>query len=256
MKVYIILTAALMAVMSACQIGENRTTVSAEYAEWGYDGEVSPEHWAELSPENIKCLEGHLQSPIDILTFESDTFSGSIEFDYHPSHIDVSNNGHTIQATLADSNTLRVNHHEYRMLQLHFHEPAEHHIDGVIYPMEVHFVHQDKEGSLAVVALLVKEGLENEYLSMIWDDVPEHANEHHEEAKDLLLAEMFPTDKRIYHYLGSLTTPPCTEGVEWFVLDTPIAMSKDQIQRFRSLYHGNNRPVQDNSAEERDADFL
>ena len=116
------------------------------------------------------------------------------------------------------------------MLQLHFHEPAEHHIDGVIYPMEIHFVHQDLKGNLAVVALFVKEGLDNAFLSLIWDDVPEHANEHHEEAADLLL--------------GSLTTPPCTEGVEWYILDTPITMSISQIDRFRSLYHGNNRPVQ------------
>jgi carbonic anhydrase len=244
MKVYHFLILFGAAAVMSCS---NRGHVPDEHTDWGYTGEVSPEHWAELSPENIKCIEGHLQSPIDILTFETDTFAGHIEFDYHPSHIDVANNGHTIQATLADSNFLRVDQHDYRMLQLHFHEPAEHHLDGIIYPMEVHFVHKDLKGNLAVVGLFVKEGPENPYLSMIWDDVPEHVNEHHEEAMDLLLSEIFPADRKIYHYVGSLTTPPCTEGVEWFVIERPISMSKSQIARFRSLYHGNNRPVQEGS---------
>lgn len=244
MRVYHFLVGLIVLVLVGCSEKRNE---SDQHADWGYAGEVSPDHWAELSPENIKCIEGHLQSPIDILTFETDTFNGHIEFDYHPSHIDVANNGHTIQATLADSNFLRVDQRAYRMLQLHFHEPAEHHLDGIIYPMEVHFVHKDIEGNLAVVGLFVKEGPENKYLSMIWDDVPEHAHEHHEEAKDLLISEIFPPERKIYHYTGSLTTPPCTEGVEWFVIERPISMSKAQIQRFRSLYHGNNRPVQEKS---------
>lgn len=225
---------------------QNADSDSGHAANWSYSGTTSPEHWGELSPGFVKCMEGHLQSPIDIESYAANTHPGSIlEFNYHPSPIDEVNNGHTIQANLEEENLLTANGHIYSLKQFHFHEPSEHHVDGIIFPMEMHLVHADSTGKLAVVGVFIKEGRENPYLQELWDLLPEHLNAHAHPKNRCDLLHLLPEEKPVFHYTGSLTTPPCTEGVEWYILQQPITLSKTQIKRFRNLYHGNSRPVQE-----------
>jgi carbonic anhydrase len=217
---------------------------------WSYEGESAPENWAKLSEEFIKCAEGHFQSPIDIQTYGAEAHPEiSIDFQYHPSIIDEVNNGHTIQANLEEENAIIVSDKRYALKQFHFHEPSEHQIDGIIYPMEMHLVHADSAGKLAVVGVFIKEGEENRFLSEIWQEFPEEIKEHHKVAQPCDLTHLLPNDKAVFHYTGSLTTPPCTEGVNWYVMEYPISLSKAQIDKFRSLYHGNNRPIQDQASQ-------
>ena len=211
---------------------------------WGYKGEEDPSHWAGLSPEFVRCAEGHFQSPIDIESYASQkTDAIDLDFDYHACSLDIENNGHTIQANPEEDNVISYHGKTFHLRQFHFHEPSEHRLDGIVYPMEIHLVHSDSEGHLAVVGLFVKEGPTNSILEGIWANLPTHVSERTHTQKDCNIAGLLPVDKTIYHYSGSLTTPPCSEGVEWFLVEQPVCMSKEQIQRFRELYHANNRPV-------------
>lgn len=253
-KLILLLTAALL-VYSAIHVltqadrsrgSENQTS---SMVHWGYEGEAAPLHWGELSGDFIQCAEGHFQSPIDIESYQAEAHPGSIlDFKYHPSPVDIVNNGHTVQANLEAENILLANDQPYSLRQIHFHEPSEHHIDGVIFPMEMHLVHSDSTGKLAVVGILIKEGRENEVLSTLWEALPKQPEEHIHPRTSCDILHLLPEEKRVYHYSGSLTTPPCTEGVEWFVMEQPITLSKAQINKFRKLYHNNNRPVQEQNS--------
>ena len=223
----------------------NKKLSSHKKVRWNYIGSNSPEHWAEISPDFIKCAEGHFQSPIDIESYSSyEEKSGNLQFHYHPSMIDELNNGHTIQCDLEEDNIIIANGNEYHLKQFHFHEPSEHHLDGIIFPMEVHLVHADTNGKLAVVGVFIKEGKENEYLKQVWDNMPKQVDMHMHPKEPCDLPHLLPENKSVFHYSGSLTTPPCTEGVEWFVMKEPISLSKAQIKKFGELYYGNNRPIQ------------
>lgn len=214
---------------------------------WGYEGNSSPEHWAELSPEFIKCAEGHFQSPIDLESYvATKQQEAKLKFNYHPAPVDLVNNGHTVQANVEadDDEELITNGHSFKLKQAHFHAPAEHQIDGIIYPMEMHMVHTDENGKLAVVGVLIKEGRENNVLAALWGNLPEQKEKHIHPAQKCDVLHLLPEDHSFFHYSGSLTTPPCSEGVEWFVMKTPIEMSKIQILEFKKLYHGNNRSIQ------------
>jgi carbonic anhydrase len=216
---------------------------------WDYEGQAAPEHWAELSPEFIACAEGHFQSPIDLETYQAIKYQGGIlEFHYHASPIDVVNNGHTIMVNVEERNHLLVNEVSYELKQVHFHAPAEHQIDGIVFPMEMHMVHVNEEENYAVVGIFIKEGLENVHLKELWECMPAHFNEHQHAQESCDLRALIPQDQAVIHYTGSLTTPPCSEGVEWYVMETPIEMSKDQINAFKNLYDHNNRPIQNRSA--------
>lgn len=236
----------IMVVYSCDKVGEEKTGAQSGVSDhWGYEGEESPDHWAELTPEFIKCAEGHQQSPIDIESLHAEHIDGtSIRFDYHPSLVDEVNNGHTIQINPEEKNSVYIADQEFELIQFHFHEPSEHHIDGIIYPMEMHLVHRNQQGTLAVVGIFIKEGSENQYLSDLWNQLPEAVNNHYHPENRCDLTHILPNKKEAFHYSGSLTTPPCSEGVEWYVFEEPINMSREQIDHFRKVYHNNNRPIQ------------
>ncbi|MBK8564326.1 MAG: carbonic anhydrase family protein [Saprospiraceae bacterium] len=201
--------------------------------------------WANLCQEFKQCAEGNHQSPIDIETVELKEVPGSgLGFRYHASLVDVQNNGHTIEVDIEEPNSLELSGKSFQLKQFHFHEPSEHRLDGVLFPMEMHLVHADTAGHLAVIGIFIKEGHPNEALDEIWRQMPTHPHEHVHAPHALDLAKLFPEGHSFFHYEGSLTTPPCTEGVQWFVLKEPLTLSKQQIETFRRLYHGNNRPVQ------------
>jgi carbonic anhydrase len=212
---------------------------------WTYDGEEGAEHWSNLCQDFRNCSEGLHQSPIDIETVQlKEVFSYGLNFRYHASNVDVVNNGHTIEVDVDEKNELLVEDRIFELKQFHFHEPAEHRLDGVLFPMEMHLVHVDTSGRLAVVGIFIKEGYPNPTLDEIWQQLPEKPEHHEHVGHPIELTKLFPMGHSFFHYEGSLTTPPCTEGVQWFILKEPLTLSKGQIGKFVKLYHGNSRPPQ------------
>ena len=167
-----------------------------------------------------------------------------IQVDYEPTPFSLINNGHTIQANPTIlSNRLIVEGKEYKLTQFHVHTPSEHQLNGQSYDMELHFVHQDTNGKYVVLAVMIQEGKENETLVSLWRRLPKTVGEV--SAKESVdLQALLPSNKLFYSYSGSLTTPPCTEGVKWFVMGKSINMSKEQIQAFTQIFPNNSRPVQ------------
>ncbi len=213
---------------------------------WAYEGESGPQAWGRLKPEFNLCASGRRQSPISIE--ESATLQGPaepIQFSYVPSNGTVVNNGHTIQVDVQGDNTITVRGSSYRLLQFHFHTPSEEQINFKRLPMVAHLVHRNAEGQLAVVAVLLDLGAASPLIDKVWTHMPLDAGDRVRMPNELLnLAELLPTDQRYYQFMGSLTTPPCSEGVLWMVLKSPMTVSKAQLKLFSQLYPNNARPIQ------------
>jgi carbonic anhydrase len=215
---------------------------------WGYTGHEGPEHWGDLSPKFGMCKAGKNQSPINISKEVTVATNGleKIKFNYTTQATGIVNNGHTIQVNVKDGSSIEIDGKTYDLKQFHFHTPSENQIDAKNFPLEAHFVHAAKDGSLAVVALMYEEGAENKIIKKLWSRMPHKAGETN---KCIMIAEMFatmmPKDKSYYKFNGSLTTPPCSEGVKWMVLKNYSHVSKGQVKEFlHLLHHANNRPVQ------------
>jgi carbonic anhydrase len=215
-------------------------------AHWDYEGANGPQAWGALKPEFNVCAIGKRQSPINIE--ENATLQGPaepVQFAYTPSIGTVVNNGHTIQVDVQGDNSITVRGQNYRLLQFHFHTPSEEQINFKRFPMVAHLVHRNAEGQLAVVAILLEQGTANALIDKVWTYMPLDANDRVRMPQDLLnLNELLPKDQRYYQFMGSLTTPPCTEGVLWMVMKQPIPMSPAQYKLFTQLYPNNARPVQ------------
>lgn len=215
----------------------------SRHAHWGYAGEVSPERWAELNPDYRQCAIGTRQSPIDIREGIRVDLE-KIQFDYQPSAFSVLDNGHTIQVNVAPGNALQVMGRRFELLQFHFHRPSEERINGRQYDMVAHLVHKDPEGRLAVVAVLLERGQDQALIQTIWNNLPLEKGEALPAPGQLDLSQLLPEDRSYYTYMGSLTTPPCSEGVLWMVMRKPVQVSPNQIAIFSRLYPMNARPVQ------------
>lgn len=213
---------------------------------WTYEGEKGPQAWGRLKPEFNVCAIGKRQSPINI--DDGSTLMGPAEpllFNYTPSNGTVLNNGHTIQVDVQGDNSITVRGGRYRLLQFHFHAPSEEQFNGKRTAMVAHLVHRNDEGQLAVVALLLEPGATNPLIDKVWTYMPLEVNDRVRMPRELLnLNELLPVDQRYYQFMGSLTTPPCTEGVLWTVLRQPLQISPAQIKLFTQLYPNNARPVQ------------
>jgi carbonic anhydrase len=211
---------------------------------WTYEGPEGPEHWAELDPLFSVCSQGKEQSPIDLHLkgTKADPSLSPLTRDYKPSKVVIVNNGHTIQVKYDKGSTLTVDGKPYELLQYHFHAPSEHHVDGKVYPMEVHLVHRG-EGGLAALGVFLEEGAENPFLAKIWAEMPKEKTERPTELT-LNIAELLPKGEHYVTYHGSLTTPPCTESVRWFVMSEPIQVSHEQVEAFHALIHDDARPIQ------------
>ena len=212
-------------------------------AHWGYSGHGGASHWGDMQSEFATCKLGKEQSPIDIRGAAKAELP-AIGFGYTAGNAEVVNNGHTIQVNLAAGGTVKLASGDYKLLQFHFHTPSEEKIRGKAYPLVAHMVHRNDEGKLAVVAVLFKQGKENAMLSKVFAAMPAKAEEKAELPGGLNPADLLPAQTGYYAYIGSLTTPPCSEGVRWQVLKQPVEMSKAQIAAFRKLYPMNARPVQ------------
>jgi len=213
---------------------------------WGYGGATGPTHWAALEHEFAACRSGREQSPIDIRTSRAQKASlPAIEFAYRPSPLKIVDNGHTIQVNYAPGSFIDVDGHRYELVQFHFHRPSEESIDGKRHAMVAHLVHRDAEGRLAVVAVLLTPGAINPMVAALWSNLPAHkGTEVDARGVQIDASELLPADRGYYTFAGSLTTPPCSEGVKWFVLKSPSTVSNAEIDRFAHMYPMNARPLQ------------
>lgn len=229
-----------------------------EEVHWEYEGELGPDHWGELDPSFAACSQGLRQSPIDIVNARRSDVP-EIRVRYEESEFDIVNNGHTIQVNYDPGSFLRIGDTRYELLQYHFHHPSEHTVDGRRFPLELHLVHRNAVGELAVLGVLIGEGAHNPAFHPLWDNLPTVEGERHvdvlHDAGDMLSgrrsAEEDEDDEEddedglsAYRYAGSLTTPPCTEGVRWNVLTVPVEISAEQIEAFAAIFELNSRPLQ------------
>ena len=242
-------TAVLALGSAAARPGEH----PAEGPHWGYEGPTGPSAWGRLSPEFAICASGQRQSPIDIGKTSSVSLPavraafGPAELRIaHTEHLaDAVNNGHTIEVRYTQGDTLMVGDTSYELAQYHFHAPSEHTVNGRHSPMEMHLVHKSSSGGLAVVGVLIEKGAANAAFDPIWSKLPKATGvESHFEHVKVNVDDLLPKARTAYRYDGSLTTPPCAEGVKWLVMTTPVHLSAGQIAAFTTIIHGNNRPVQ------------
>lgn len=219
------------------------TSFAAEGAHWGYEGAIGPDHWGDVDAASKVCSAGSQQSPIDIV--------GSIKAQLPPLHFGwrkkadaIVNNGHTIQLNIEPGSTLKVGKDDYALVQFHFHRPSEHTIAGKSYPMEVHFVHRNAAGGQAVVGVLMTAGKTNASFGKIVATMPAHEGPAVKADAAIDPTKLLPAALGYYRYAGSLTTPPCSEVVNWFLLREPIQVAQADIDAFAKLYPMNARPVQ------------
>src|SRR5215467_3822113 len=202
---------------------------------WSYGGVEGPDEWGKIDPRFAACSNGKAQSPIDIRGAKK-TDLPPLTFEYNPAPLHVIDNGHTIQVNYPAGSSLKVAQKTYELKQFHFHHPSEDHASGHTYDMEVHLVHADSEGKLAVVAVFFKKKDANKLLDSVWQNLPTEKGTVVDVPNVTLNAnELLPADHGYYIYVGSLTTPPCSEGVTWYVMKNPITLSKAQLAVFAKL---------------------
>lgn len=225
--------------------GEVETSQAAQEApEWAYEGPRSPERWGKLSADFAACDTGTTQSPINLAGATPSDLPDP-QFNYRPTPAVIENKGHTLQVDYAPGSGMMVGDARYQLVQFHFHTPSEHRLGGKEYPAAVHLVHRGPNDELAVVGVVVQEGAENAELSGLWKQLPQAKGEKRDATPAQINAErLVPKDAKHFLYNGSLTTPPCTEGVTWMVMDKPIEMSASQLEALRSTIGKTNRPLQ------------
>ncbi|RXH55489.1 carbonic anhydrase [Granulicella sibirica] len=212
-------------------------------AHWGYAGADGPEHWSQLDPANSACALGHMESPIDLRGAKRVALP-ELTFDYHPAEWKIVDNGHTVQVIVPPGSSMISSGHRYELVQFHFHHPSEEAIAGKHFDMVIHMVHKDADGHLAVVAVLLADGDNNAVIQKLWDSLPKSENEVKPVAATLDPTQLLPVAHGYYTFEGSLTTPPCTEGVRWFVMKSPLKISVAEEQAFAKLFPNNARPLQ------------
>ncbi|MEC3908548.1 carbonic anhydrase family protein [Tamlana sp. 2201CG12-4] len=209
---------------------------------WSYSGETSPEHWTEIE-KNSDC-DGQLQSPVNIIHRSADSVKTdhNLKILYTPTTLisEVENNGHSIQFDFEPGDSINYKNDTYFLKQIHFHEPSEHKINGVIYPIEMHLVHVSKSGKITVLGVLGEEGDESQLFEFFESFLPLENGSKKEIHQKIDLSSLFLEDKHYYSYGGSLTTPPCTESVNWVVFKEPIVLSVEEVLKLKSNMPINN----------------
>lgn len=211
---------------------------------WGYEGEHGPENWGGLKEDYAACSAGRQQSPIDLTeAVPADLADAPVSYQAMP--LKILNNGHTVQCNAAPGSHVTLEGTKYELLQFHFHHPSEHAIDGKRFDMEAHFVHKSEAGVLSVLGVMIAPGAANKALAPVFEHMPtKQAEEREISGVKIAPADILPGDRAMFRYFGSLTTPPCSEGVNWMVLKTPIEASQEQIGKFAKAFPGNARPLQ------------
>lgn len=239
LKVLVLLSAFALALLPNLTFAQQ-----AHPPHWSYTGSDGPADWGKLDSSYSTCSLGHTQSPIDIKGAKKEDLP-PLKFDYKAVPLNIIDNGHTIQVNYAPGSILAVGDKTYELKQFHFHHPSEEHIAGHGFDMVAHLVHADAQGNLAVVAVLLKKGASNSFLETVWKDIPAQK----EKAVDVPgvtvnVSDLLPPDHGYYTFMGSLTTPPCSEGVTWYVLKEHVALSSEEIAAFTKIYPMNARPIQ------------
>lgn len=219
---------------------------AADASRWAYTGPNGPAKWGKLEKDFATCASGTAQSPIDIP--DAVVRKGDLPpllFNYKPSPLKIIDNGHTIEVNYAPDSWLTVEGKRYELVSIDFHKPSEEKINGKAQEMGAHLVHRDKDGKLAIVAVLLDQGKENALIKTYWSNLPQAKDkENVVPTAQINAVGLLPQNKDYYTFKGSLTTPPCTENITWYVLKTPVQISADQIARFAKSYPMNARPVQ------------
>jgi carbonic anhydrase len=216
-------------------------------APWEYQGKRGPLVWGKLDPTYQACSKGHEQSPIDIRGAHLNTGLKPLEFHYLSSSVTMENDGRTVLVHVNPGSTLVAGGVTYQLERLEFHHPSEEAVKGKLTDMEVYLVHRSADGKQAIVALRLNEdrGAPNAVLASLWPHLPKSANKSEKVTELVNPAGLLPADRGYWTYTGSLTTPPCTEGVQWFVFEQEMTVSRDQLREYIALFRMNSRPMQD-----------
>jgi carbonic anhydrase len=243
----VLAVAAPVLLAAGCGGGEREPAArqAGPEAEWGYSGATGPARWGELSPEYAACSTGRRQSPIDITSAAPTALP--IRFDYRRSSLRVENNGHTIWANVPPGSSISLGGSSFKLVQFHFHAPSEHTLRGRRFPMELHMVHESEAGKVALVTGMIEEGAENPAYTPLFSVLPKKSGAavnvgHPLDPGSFLPPD--PTESARWVYTGSLTTPPCTEEVQFHIYRRPVRLSRAQIAQFVDVYDHNARPVQ------------
>lgn len=226
------------------------TAVADSKVKWGYEGNIGPANWGDLSPEFAMCKTGKVQAPIDISSKGLAKATAPIKTFYHDSKATVVNNGHTIQVDLPDGGYAFLSDDDFNIVQFHMHAPGEETVDSKRYPFNAHLVHinpgdsegDSERGKLAVIGIFFQEGRENAALKPIFEVMPSKAGKVVMKEK-FDASKLLPKSLAYYSYSGSLTTPGCNEGVTFYILKTPVEMSATQLMQFKKIFPMNARPV-------------
>jgi carbonic anhydrase len=227
----------------AAKDDEHGNPAANMHAHWGYEGEGGPANWGKLKGEYSTCATGKRQSPIDIREGVRVDLE-RIKFDYKNTLFRIIDNGHTVQVNVGEGSTINVMGKRFELVQFHFHRPSEERVNGRPYDMVAHLVHKDYDGSLAVIAVLLERGMEHPVIQTLWNNMPLEQNQELGPSTPIDLNKLLPDNREYWTYMGSLTTPPCTENVLWMVMKQPTPVSDEQISIFSRLYKNNARPVQ------------
>ncbi len=239
-KLAVATLAALSLQMSACaeEKGHSSTT------HWGYEGHAGPAHWGSLSEDYAACSTGTQQSPVDI-TSSVKADLPPLKFNYSPISLIIENNGHTIKMSADKAGSLTIGEQVYHLLQFHTHSPSEGAVNGKRADMIVHLVHKSDQGELAVVAVFLEKGdTANSLIETLWKVMPKTQGKPQQHDIQIDINQLLPAEKHYYSLTGSLTTPPCSEGVKWVILKQPVSISAGQLTQYQTVYSHNARPLQ------------
>jgi carbonic anhydrase len=222
-----------------------QSVAGAEAPRWGYYEDIGPDHWGDLSEEFATCKSGKAQSPINIGRQVVGRLP-PLQFRYRASPINVINNGRSIIIEVPPGNRLTIAGKDYELKQFHFRTPSEHARSAYRLPMEIQFVHESQDGELAVLAVLARTTYRpNPILNRIWEHIPRQPGEMAAPARlRINPISLLPVKRDYATYQGSLTTPPCTEGVRWIVFQEPVRVSRDQVDKLARGIGDNARPLQ------------
>ncbi len=229
------------AAMAAVAVPENPAV--AMHRHWSYEGETGPAHWARLRPDYAACATGKRQSPIDIRDGIRVNLE-AIRFDYKPMQFRIVDTGHSVQVNLGEGSSLAVMGKRYVLQQFHFHRPSEERVNGRLYDMSVHLVHRNEEGQLAVVAVLLEKGVDHPLIQTLLNNLPLEQDSEMAPEEPIDPSRLLPENRAYWTYMGSLTTPPCTEGVLWMVMKQPLQVGAEQVAIFSRVFRNNSRPLQ------------
>jgi carbonic anhydrase len=217
---------------------------------WAYQGKEGPEEWGKVDPSYAACSTGHAQSPIDIEDAKTADLP-ALTFNYHAVPLNIIDNGHTVQINYAPGSTLTVGGKVYTLKQFHFHHPSEEEVGGKDLPLVAHLVHADADGHLAVVAVLFQLGSANPLIDTLWKNIPSAKGKAQDiPSVSIQVGDLLPNERGYFTYAGSLTTPPCSEGVTWYVLKNSATISPQQLAAFAKIYPRDARPIQPTNGRE------